>query len=59
GNESLPRRCRVENGEEECCRAEELDFEALGFLDFYSRKALVWPLEPVLAGTDDAVPVVR
>ncbi|MCI87660.1 hypothetical protein A2U01_0108945, partial [Trifolium medium] len=39
--ENLPRRCRVENGEEECYHAEVLDFDALGFLNFYSKKALV------------------
>ncbi|MCI49877.1 hypothetical protein A2U01_0071121, partial [Trifolium medium] len=53
GSESLHRRCRVENGEEMCYRAEVSDFDALGFLDFCSKTALVWPLVPVLAGSED------
>ncbi|MCI85115.1 hypothetical protein A2U01_0106394, partial [Trifolium medium] len=32
---------RVENGEEVCYRAEVSDFDARGFLDFCSKKALV------------------
>ncbi|MCI95801.1 hypothetical protein A2U01_0117100 [Trifolium medium] len=41
GQRDLPRRCRVENGEEEYCPAEVFDFDALDFLDFCSKKALV------------------
>ncbi|MCI86034.1 hypothetical protein A2U01_0107313, partial [Trifolium medium] len=59
GSESLPRRCRAENGEEECCCAEVLDFDAIGFLDFCSKKAFVWPLGLALVETNDAVLVVR